>query len=159
MQDGRPRTPPSVVCLAPIKVRKTPNPPGALTMDKYKKRPAASLSGPRVYSTDMHPRMLDGAPAADLETTTLRGLKVKLLTKGIVTVNGGHLLHPRAITLLERNEELLTLGLLLPAIREDKASFQAYVPDYQSHGWNDARVRSAVQFLEDRVRCSFSKTA
>jgi hypothetical protein len=61
-------------------------------MDKYEKRPAASLSGPRVYTTDMHPRMLEGA-AADLETTILRGLKVKLLTKGVVTVSASR--HPR----------------------------------------------------------------
>ncbi|RWP39796.1 hypothetical protein [Mesorhizobium sp.] len=123
--------------------------------NRFKNRLAESLSGPRVYSTDFHPRSLEGERTAEHDALTIRSLKVKLLTKGVVTINGGHLLHPAAISLLRQHEALLTQELVLPAIREDKGSFEAYVPDYEEYyrqwGWSEKEIAAAVDFVDQRV--------
>lgn len=118
----------------------------------FEMRSANSLTGPRVYSTDFHPRSIMGGYD---ETGLARGLKVKLLTKGVVTINGGHLLNPAAFKFIEANPALLTEGMLLPAIREDKGGFGAYVPDnadhYRAAKWSDADVAKVVEFLDAHV--------
>jgi hypothetical protein len=80
---------------------------------------------------------------------------VKCLTKGIVTINGGHLLHPAVIGMLRANESILSDGLVLPARRRDKSSFGDYVDDHADDikraGWSSADVASAIEFIEDRV--------
>lgn len=118
----------------------------------FELRPAHTLSGPRVYSTDFHPRSTYATDNVALE----RSLKVKLLTKGIVTLNGGHLLTPAAFSFVCKHPNLLTDGLLLPAIREDKGNFNAYVADneqaYRSAGWSSNQIDNAVAFLEESVK-------
>jgi hypothetical protein len=120
---------------------------------KYKLRPAKSLFGPRVYSTDLNPRTLDRKVDPVFIS---RSLKVKLITKGVVTINGGHLVNPPAFDFVRQNPILLTDGLLLPAIREDKGDFQAYIPDYQPAydvaGWPPVRVDEAMSFLGESVK-------
>ena len=124
---------------------------------KYTERPAQSLSGPRVYSTDFHPSHFAAKPlSAGLELAILRSLKVKFLTKGTVTINGGHLLHPSVVGILRQNESILSDGLLLPARREDKATFGDYADDHAQQireaGWSDVDLKTAVSFIEDRVK-------
>lgn len=115
--------------------------------------PANTLTGPRVYSTDFNPRALERGAN---EVAISRSLKIKLLTKGVVTINGGHLVTPAAFEFLQRNSGLLSDGLLLPAIREDKGDFSAYVADnqliYDAAGWTPARVEEAMAFLRESVK-------
>lgn len=119
----------------------------------FELRAATSLTGPRVYSTEFHPRSIMGGGSDELALG--RSLKVKLLTKGVVTINGGHLLNPAAFNFVAANPALLTRGMLLPAIREDKGGFQAYVPDnaahYQTAKWTNADIANAVDFLNAHV--------
>lgn len=119
----------------------------------FELRPAATLTGPRVYSTEFHPRSIMGGGTDELALG--RSLKVKLLTKGVVTINGGHLLNPSAFKIVSANPSLLTEGMLLPAIREDKGSFQAYIPDNANHylaaKWTDADIAKALDFLNAHV--------
>lgn len=120
---------------------------------KFELLPANKLTGPRVYSTDFNPRALERGAN---ELAISRSLKIKLLTKGVVTINGGHLVTPAAFEFLQRNPALLGDGLLLPAIREDKGDFSAYVADnqsaYDAAGWTPARVEEAMAFLGESVK-------
>jgi|HubBroStandDraft_6_1064221.scaffolds.fasta_scaffold278275_2 hypothetical protein len=122
-----------------------------------KERPANTLSGPRVYSTEFHPSHFAGPKLAqNTEDQIIRSLKVKFLTKGIVTINGGHLLNPPVVALLRKHEEILTDGLLLPARRIDKREFGDYLEDHKdvirAAGWNSEDEKSAASFIEERVR-------
>jgi len=126
------------------------------TGTRYSQRLADSLTGPRVYSTDFHPGHFLGVKVDDeLERAILRSLKVKLLTKATVTINGAHLLNPPVVNILRKNEALLGKGLLLPALREDKASFADYVADHergiQAAGWSDADRKSAADFVDSNI--------
>lgn len=119
-------------------------------------RPANSLSGPRVYSTEFHPSHFEGAKLSQsAEDQIIRSLKVKFLTKGIVTINGGHLLNPPVVDLLRKHEEILTDGLLLPARRIDKRAFGDYLEGHKDviklAGWTSEDEKSAASFIEDRV--------
>jgi hypothetical protein len=122
-----------------------------------KERPANTLSGPRVYSTEFHPSHFAGPKLSqNTEDQIIRSLKVKFLTKGIVTINGGHLLNPPVVALLRKHEEILTDGLLLPARRIDKREFGDYLEDHKdvirAAGWNSKDEKSAASFIEERVK-------
>lgn len=117
---------------------------------------AETLSGPRVYSTEFHPSHFNKPKLTqNAENEVIRSLKVKFLTKGTVTINGGHLLNPPVVGLLKKNEELLTHGLLLPARRVDKPHFGDYLEDHKdaikAAGWSSADENAAASFIEDRV--------
>jgi hypothetical protein len=125
-------------------------------MTSVRERPANTLSGPRVYSTEFHPSHFDAPKLSQgMEEQIIRSLKVKFLTKGIVTINGGHLLNPPVVQLLRKNEEILTDGLLLPARRVDKRHFGDYLEDHKdaikAAGWNSEDEKSAASFIEERV--------
>jgi hypothetical protein len=127
-----------------------------MASDSKKEVLANTLSGPRVYSTDFHPSHFPNPKLAeDQEAQIIRSLKAKFLTKGIVTINGGHLLNPPVVQLLREHEELLTDGLLLPARRVDKHSFGDYLEDHKdaikAAGWTTADETAAASFVEDRV--------
>ena len=118
--------------------------------------PAESLSGPRVYSTDLHPLHFRGGPLTpDASRTLLYKIKAKLLTRGVVTVNGAHLIQPVIADFLCQNEALLSHRLLLPAMREDRANFAEYASDheneYRSQGWTQENIKAAAAFVDDRV--------
>jgi hypothetical protein len=125
-------------------------------MAPKQERPAESLSGPRVYSTEFHPSHCNSPVLSQAaEEEIIRSLKVKFLTKGTVTINGGHLLNPPVVQLLRKNEEILTDGLVLPARRIDKRHFGDYLEDHKdvikAAGWNAEDEKSAASFIEDRV--------
>ena len=120
-------------------------------------RSADALTGPRIYSTDFHPSYFRSGPLnEDAGRALLRSLKIKLITRGTVTINGAHLIHPGAAQLLAQNEALLTHDLLLPAMRIDRQSFSEYaedhVDDYRRLGWSDTQITSAARFVDDRVQ-------
>ena len=114
--------------------------------------PASTLSGPRVYSTDLHSSNFQPDHVDDFVVTTARALKAKMLTKGTVTVHMSHLLSPGGIRFLQAFPAALQCGALLPAFREDKESVGDYVNDheaaYHAFGIDDAQVARIVSLLE-----------
>jgi hypothetical protein len=118
--------------------------------------PAESLRGPRVYSTDLHPIHFRGGPLTpEASRTLLRKIKAKLLTRGVVTLNGAHLIQPAISGFLRQNEALLSHGLLLPAMREDRANFAEYALDheeeYRSQGWSPEDITTSAAFVDNHV--------
>jgi hypothetical protein len=69
--------------------------------------PAPTLTGPRVYSTDLHASHFQPESAEDFVVTTARALKTKMLTKGTVTIHMSHLLSPGGILFLEAFPDVL----------------------------------------------------
>jgi hypothetical protein len=63
--------------------------------------PASTLTGPRVYSTDLHASNFRPESVDDFVVITARALKTKMLTKGTVTVHMSHLLSLGGIHFLE----------------------------------------------------------
>ena len=114
--------------------------------------PASTLSGPRVYSTDLHATNFRPEYVDDFVATTARALKTKILTKGTVTVHMSHLLSPGGILFLEACPDCLQCKALLPAFREDKQSVEEYVTDhekaYRAVGIDDSRIANIVSLLE-----------
>ena len=104
-------------------------------LDKLKQVPAEKLSGPRVYSTDLMPSLLDAQdPVASLDFAA-RALKIKLITKSQVTLNAAHLVGPLGLMTFKSDPGLIGNGQIIPAIRsgtgslsdlirEDKASYK-----------------------------------
>ena len=114
--------------------------------------PASTLTGPRVYSTDLHASNFRPASLDDFVVTTARALKAKMLTKGTVTVHMSHLLSPGGIRFLEAFPDALQCRALLPAFREDKESVGDYVKDheaaYRAAGIDETQVARTVSLLE-----------
>jgi len=109
-----------------------------------------------VYSTDLHPLHFRSDPLTpDASRMLLRKIKAKLLARGIVTINGAHLVQPAIASFLRQNEALLSHGLLLPAMREDRTSFGEYAVDhgeeYRLQGWSPEEITSAAAFVDDHV--------
>lgn len=126
-------------------------------LSSYPIRPAEELSGPRVYSTDLHPIHIRGARMTpEKEQIVLRKIKAKLLTRGVVTINGAHLVQPDLADFLRRNPCLLTDKLLLPAMREDRNSFAEYAADHEAEyvasGWDRETIQSAAAFVDQHVQ-------
>ncbi len=114
--------------------------------------PASTLTGPRIYSTDLHASHFQSGSPDDFVVVTARALKTKMLTKGTVTIHMSHLLSPGGILFLEAFPDALQCIALLPAFREDKEAVSDYVKDheeaYRAAGINDARVANAISLLE-----------
>lgn len=116
---------------------------------------AADLRGPRIYSTDLLPTFLDPADIDGSVENAARALKVKIITKGLVTLNGGHLMSPMGVHLLERNEDLLDGDALLPAFRDTIDSFEdlaATVGGHAAAGIDASRLGDHVQSIEAKLR-------
>jgi hypothetical protein len=119
--------------------------------------PPENLSGPRVYSTDLHPLHFRSRHlTAEARRILLRKIKAKLLTRGTVTINGAHLIQPALAEFLRENVALLSHKLLLPAMREDRSSFADYALDheaeYLAQGWAPDDIRSAGKFVDEHVQ-------
>lgn len=114
--------------------------------------PASTLTGPRVYSTDLHASNFRSESIDDFVLTTARALKAKMLTKGTVTIHMSHLLSPGGILFLEAFPDVLQCRALLPAFREDKVSVGDYVKDheeaYHAVGIDGSQVARIVSLLE-----------
>lgn len=108
---------------------------------------ASELRGPRVYSTDLLPHFLDPADEAASIAVTTQALKIKIITKGLVTLNAAYLLSPLAVLLLDRNPDLLAGPSILPAFRTDKASLADLIPSAGEH----ATAGIDAQRLADHV--------
>ena len=86
--------------------------------------PASTLTGPRIYSTDLHASHFQSGSAEDFVVVTARALKTKMLTKGTVTIHMSHLLSPGGILFFEAFPDALQCNALLPAFREDKEAVE-----------------------------------
>jgi hypothetical protein len=56
-----------------------------------------------------------------------RALKIKIITKGLVTLNCAHLISPLGVHLLKVHPDLFDGEALLPAFREDKNNLCDYI--------------------------------
>lgn len=117
---------------------------------------ANSLTGPRVYSTDLLGlRLANESLSEEAEQAVVLSLKVKALTKGVVTINAANLVHPNALDLIEKYPELLTSEILLPALRNDKAGFvdlvSKYRGTYADRGLSDHQIDQVAAQIEDSV--------
>ena len=115
---------------------------------------AEDLRGPRIYSTDLLPSHFDGADPNGSVEVAARALKVKILTKGCVTLNSAYLLSPMAVLLLDRHQDLFNGPALLPAFREDKTALGDLLTSNESmanHGIDTQRVDDHIVRLEGLV--------
>ncbi len=95
---------------------------------------AEDLRGPRVYSTDLLPSLLDPKDVPGSVDIAARALKIKIITKGLVTLNSVYLLSPLAVHLLEKHPDLLDGSAILPAFRTDKDSLEDLLPSLGQSG-------------------------
>jgi hypothetical protein len=75
------------------------------------------------------PALFDPAKIEESTVASARALKIKILTKGLVTINGGHLMTPLGVHLLKAHPDLFDGEAILPAFREDKNSLADYIFD------------------------------
>lgn len=116
---------------------------------------AEDLRGPRVYSTDLLPSHLDLNDANESVAVTARALKIKILTKGLVTLNSAYLVSPLGVRLVDAHPDLFDGEAILPAFRADKSSLSELVASSGGHdaaGISDAHLREHIARLEDRVK-------
>lgn len=116
---------------------------------------AEELTGPRVYSTDLLPSLYDLRALDDSVAIAARALKIKIITKGLVTLNSVYLVSPLAVRLLELHPDLLEGVAVLPAFRTDKTDLNSLVASTEGHavaGIDEARLGSHIQQLEAQIK-------
>ncbi|AUW60501.1 hypothetical protein C1T17_19875 (plasmid) [Sphingobium sp. SCG-1] len=115
---------------------------------------ASALQGPRVYSTDLLPQLLDPGDPAGSVAVTAQALKIKIITKGLVTLNAAYLLSPLAVLLLDQHPDLFAGASLLPAFRTDKVELADLIPsagDHAAAGIDGRRLAAHVARIEAGV--------
>lgn len=122
-------------------------------LDSKEKVNADELGGPRVYSTD-----LLNDPGLTAEATvpiTKRALKIKLITKGIVTLNSEHLFSPLAVDLLDQTGDLFLDGRIIPAIEVNSADLLTQAEASNAASGNivePARLKDHVERLQEAIQ-------
>ncbi|MDX0499552.1 hypothetical protein GOC68_25535 [Sinorhizobium medicae] len=115
-----------------------------------------SLIGPRVYSTDLFPALINANDAGLSVAIASRALKTKLITKGIVTLNSVYLLSPGGIALFENDSSLFEGDGILPAFRDDHSELQHLVErnqkDLDAAGIGGARLDEHLVKLDASIR-------
>ncbi len=116
---------------------------------------ASSLSGPRVYSTDLLANHLVLTDVDGSVREAARALKIKILTKGVVVLNSSHLMDPLGAALVVRNPDLLSGEGLLPAFRVGDTTFKVpleeSLPSYAAVGLGEKELADHLSFLERNV--------
>lgn len=115
---------------------------------------ATDLRGPRVYSTDLLPDLFDPADADGSVQTAARALKVKMLSRGLVTLNGAYLVSPMGVLLLRRYPSLLAGDAVLPAVLSDKEGLGDLVaaPEaYAAVGISEAELVAHIASVEAQM--------
>lgn len=117
---------------------------------------AKDLKGPRVYSTDLLPSLFDRSHAKDSILVTARALKIKIITKGLVTLNSTYLLSPLAIHLLDTHPDVFDGPAILPAFRIDRDSLDDLVPsviqELEADGIDKNRLREHIARIGEQVK-------
>lgn len=116
---------------------------------------AEDLRGPRVYSTDLLPSHLDLSDPNESVAVTARALKIKILTKGLVTLNSAYLVSPLGVRLVDAHPDLFNGDAILPAFRTDKSSLSELIAstgDHDAAGISEAHLHEHIAKLEERVK-------
>jgi hypothetical protein len=116
---------------------------------------AEDLRGPRVYSTDMLPSHFDRSNPKESVAITARALKIKIITKGLVTLNSIYLVSPLGVLLLDAHPDLFEGTAILPAFRTDKSNFSELISSAGGHaaaGIDDAHLRDHIAKLEGSIK-------
>ena len=123
---------------------------------------ASELTGPRIYSTDLHPHSFEDNEDVDraLRRAEL-ALKAKMLTRGLVTINGSHFASPIGMRFIEEHQDdFLTSTAMRTAYRADRDNgFGAFIEEYQNehHDWykeagiGDAQLKEHIKYLDTKV--------
>lgn len=115
---------------------------------------AEDLRGPRVYSTDLLPSHFARSDPKESVAITARALKIKVITKGLVTLNSTYLVSPLGVLLLDAHPDLFKGTSILPAFRTDKSNFSDLVSSTGGHaaaGIDDAHLRGHIAKLEGSI--------
>src|SRR3546814_6458130 len=83
---------------------------------------AEELRGPRIYSTDLLPSHFNPEQPEESVELAARALKVKMITKGIVTLNSAYLVSPLGVLLMDKHPDLFSGEAIVHAFRTDKES-------------------------------------
>ncbi|MBY3360185.1 hypothetical protein HFN97_20535 [Rhizobium laguerreae] len=117
---------------------------------------AGSLMGPRVYSTDLFPALFRTEDPKGSVEIAARALKVKLITKGLVTLNSLYLVSPVGVALFENDTGLFDGDGILPAFRDDQAELEALVArneqELAAAGIGTARIDEHLAKLKNSVK-------
>jgi hypothetical protein len=116
---------------------------------------AGELKGPRVYSTDLIPTLFDVNNSTASRVTVARALKIKIITKGLVTINCAHLISPLGVRLLDVHPDLFAGKAILPAFREDKGSLADYIEseeDFTAAGIDQAHLQSHIATVDGLIK-------
>ena len=109
-----------------------------------------ALSGPRAYFTEW---AVSGSPSpneiAAQSLRSLRRLKALLLTKKTIVFAASHLDSPIALRILMDSPVLLDRGILMPALREDRAEIEAVSTDPAVRAFVHDRNITAVTWKLD----------
>ena len=116
---------------------------------------ATDLRGPRVYSTDLLPDLFDPSDVAGSVQTAARALKVKMLSRGLVTLNGAYLVSPMGVHLLRAYPSLLAGEAILPAVLSDKEGLRNLVSAppaaYTAAGISDSELAAHIAAVEEQM--------
>jgi hypothetical protein len=115
---------------------------------------ARDLKGPRVYSTDLLPSFFELSRADDSVRIAARALKIKMITKGLVTLNGAYLVSPLGIHLFDAHPDLLEGPAIVPVFRTDRQSLEELVASVEGldvAGIDRNRLREHIARVEQSV--------
>ncbi|WP_141246026.1 hypothetical protein [Mesorhizobium sp. WSM3859] len=116
---------------------------------------AEDLRGPRVYSTDLSASLYDQNDEGNSLLIASRALKIKIITKGLVTLNCTHLVSPFGVRLLEKYPDVIAGDAILPAFRTDKSNLADYVEDaqiFEKAGITEKQLGDHIGLLSATVR-------
>jgi hypothetical protein len=116
---------------------------------------AQDLKGPRVYSTDLLPSNFDPRDPAESVAVTARAIKIKIITKGLVTLNSTYLVSPLGVKLTDAYPDIFSGPAILPAFRTDKTDLYDLVSSTGGHsaaGIDDVHLRAHIQQLEQTIK-------
>ena len=117
--------------------------------------PAGTLRGPRVYSTDLLPELFDTTNIDSSIQIAGRALKIKILSRGRVTLNGAYLVSPMAVLLLRAYPDLLDGEGILPAVLSDRnglGDFVASTETYAAVRITEAQIADHVSLVEGKIK-------
>src|SRR3546814_18429786 len=80
--------------------------------------------GPRIYSTDLLPSHFNPEQPEESVELAARALKVKMITKGIVTLNSAYLVSPLGVLLMDKHPDLFSGEAIVPEFRTDQESLE-----------------------------------
>ena len=113
------------------------------------------LKGPRVYSTDLMPSHFGPADPNESLLITARALKIKIITKGLVTLNSTYLVSPLGIRLVDAYPDVFNGPAILPAFRTDQSTLEDLVSSTAGHeaaGIDEKRILAHIAKLEGMIK-------